>query len=174
MYPLEQFAADTFAVRHVGPEHAADALAIVREAAAWALGRGIEVWNPAELREQDFLEAARLRELVLGFDRDHAVVTMLLQRSDSLYWPEIHAGTSLFLHKIAVRRTHAGNGWVARLVEFAAEEARRLDIHWLRLDTFHNSPLRFLYERLGFIVVDEPPLTVRGRRMIRMERALYP
>jgi GNAT superfamily N-acetyltransferase len=162
------------AVRRVGPEHAADALAIVREAAAWALGRGIEVWNPAELREQDFLEGARLRELVLGFDQDRAVVTMLLQRSDSLYWPEIAAGTSLFLHKIAVRRAHAGKGWVDRLLEFAADEAHRLGIRWLRLDTLYQSPLRRLYERLGFAVVEEPPLTIRGRQMIRMERALCP
>ncbi|HEX3847995.1 MAG TPA: GNAT family N-acetyltransferase [Steroidobacteraceae bacterium] len=159
-------------VRRVGPGHARDAVSILHEAARWALERGIEVWALSELREADFAAAARLRQLVMGFDGGRAVSTMLLQPSDALYWPEIPAGTSLFLHKIAVRRAHAGQGWPASLVDFAVADARSLGAAWLRLDTIHGSPLRGIYEELGFGVVDEPPLTIGGRRMIRMERAL--
>jgi len=165
-------AASQVAVRCVGAQYAADAVSILREAAQWALCRGIEVWTLAELREQDYVEGARLQQLVMGFEQDQAVATMLLQPTDPLYWPEISAGTSLYLHKIAVRRAHAGRGWLARLVHFAVEDARRRGIGWLRLDTLHRPPLRLLYERLGFAAVDEPPLTIRGRQMIRMERAL--
>ncbi|HEX4241150.1 MAG TPA: GNAT family N-acetyltransferase [Steroidobacteraceae bacterium] len=159
-------------VRRVGPGYAADAVSILQEAARWALGRGIHVWALSELRELDFSEAAGLRQLVMGFDDGQPVATMLLQPSDSLYWPEIPAGTSLYLHKIAVRRAHAGRGWLAALVSFAVAEARARGIEWLRLDTIHGSPLRELYEDLGFSQVEEPPLTIRGRRMIRMERSL--
>ena len=42
-------------VIRVGPEFAAEAVGIVREAAAWALRRGVDVWADAELRERDFL-----------------------------------------------------------------------------------------------------------------------
>jgi GNAT superfamily N-acetyltransferase len=157
-------------IRRVGAEHASDAVCILREAAAWALSRGIVVWRTDELREQDFREAALRGELVMGFNDGQAAATMLLQSSDMIYWPEIAPNTSLFLHKIAVRRAHAGRGWLGRLVEFAHESARRRDIRWLRLDTLHGTPLRHLYEQHGFSVVNEPPVMHLGRQMIRMER----
>jgi len=160
----------TFDCRRVGAEHASDAVSILREAAAWALSRGIVVWRTEELCEQDFREAALLGELVMGFNDGQAAATMLLQSSDTIYWPEIAPNTSLFLHKIAVRRTYAGRGWLGRLVEFADQNARRRDISWLRLDTLHGTPLRYLYEQHGFSVVDEPPVTHLGRQMIRMQR----
>lgn len=159
-------------VLRVGPEFAAEALAIVREAAAWARGQGIEVWSDAELSDQDFHEEARLGQLVMGFSDRQAAAAMLLQPSDPLYWPTIAPNTSLYLHKIAVRRAFAGCGWPARLIEFAANAAAERGLRWLRLDTLFRPALQALYERHGFKVVDEPPLLVRGRRMIRMQRAL--
>ena len=90
----------------IGAEYARDAVSILKEAAAWALSQGIVVWRTDELREEDFREAALLGELVMGFNDGQAVATMLLQSSDPIYWPEIAPSTSLFLHKIAVRRAH--------------------------------------------------------------------
>ncbi len=159
-------------VLRVGPEFAAEALAILREAAAWARGQGIEVWSDAELSDQDFHEEARLGQLMMGFSGRQAAAAMLLQPSDPLYWPTIAPNTSLYLHKIAVRRAFAGCGWPARLIEFAANAAADRGLRWLRLDTLFRPALQALYERQGFKVVDEPPLRVRGRRIIRMERAL--
>ena len=159
-------------VTRVGPEFAAEALAIVREAAAWARGQGIEVWSDAELSDQDFHEEARLGQLVMGFSGRQAAATMLLQPSDPLYWPTIAPNTSLYLHKIAVRRTFAGAGWPARLIEFAVNAAADRGLRWLRLDTLFRPALQTLYERQGFKALDEPPLLVRGRRMIRMAREL--
>src|SRR5438128_9244451 len=86
-------------IRRVGAEYAGDAVSILREAAVWALSRGVVVWRPDELREKDFREAALLGELVLGFHHQQAVVTMLLQSSDPIFWPQIAPNTSLFLHK---------------------------------------------------------------------------
>jgi GNAT superfamily N-acetyltransferase len=159
-------------IRRVGAEYANEAVSILREATAWALSRGIVVWRTDELRERDFREAALQGELVMGFNDGQAVATMLLQGSDPIYWPEIPPNTSLFLHKIGVRRAHAGRGWLGRLVEFADQNARRLDIRWLRLDTLHGSPLRHLYEHHGFSVIDEPPVIHLGRQMIRMQRCV--
>jgi GNAT superfamily N-acetyltransferase len=161
---------NTNPIRRVGVEYANDAVCILREAAAWALGRGILVWHTDELLEQDFRAAASLGELVMGFNDGQAVATMLLQSSDPIYWPEIAPSTSLFLHKIAVRRAHAGRGWLGRLIEFADQNARQRDIRWLRLDTLHGPALRHLYERHGFSVVGEAPVMHPGRPMIRMQR----
>jgi GNAT superfamily N-acetyltransferase len=159
-------------IRWVGTGYANDAVCILREAAAWALSRGTVVWRTDELREQDFREAALRGELVMGFNEGQAVATMLLQSSDPIYWPEIAPNTSLFLHKIAVRRAHAGRGWLGRLIEFADQNARQRDIRWLRLDTLHGSFLRHLYEQHGFSAIDEPPVRHLGRSMIRMQRSV--
>jgi len=130
------------------------------------------VWNDSELKEQDFRSAAAAGELVMGFERDCAAATMLLQSSDAVYWPEAAPNTALYLHKIAVRREFAGRGWLTRLIDFAAGEARDRGIGRLRLDTLCRTPVEQLYARHGFAVLDEAPFVVRGRLMVRMERVL--
>lgn len=159
-------------VIRVGPEFAGEALGILREAAAWALGRGVDVWTDAQLREQDLLAAADLGQLLMGFSGDRSAATMLLQSSDPVYWPDAAPHTALYLHKIAVRREFAGRGWLTRLIDFAVSDARDLGIRRLRLDTLCRSPLEGLYVRHGFVALNEPPIVVGSRLMIRMEREL--
>jgi GNAT superfamily N-acetyltransferase len=159
-------------VIRVGREFAADALSIAREAAAWALGRGVNVWADAELRECDFVAAAELGQLLMGFSGDRSAATMLLQASDPVYWPEAAPHTALYLHKIAVRREFAGLGWLTRLIEFAASDARNRGVRRLRLDTLYRSSLEGLYARHGFAALNEPPIVMGSRLMIRMEREL--
>jgi GNAT superfamily N-acetyltransferase len=164
--------APTRIVRRAGPDYATEAIAILREAIAWAKSRGIYVWNSAELHERDFVVAAQAGELVMGFSGHRAAATMLLQSSDNVYWPEAPRGSSLYLHKIAVRRAFAGHGWPGQLIDFAANDAREQGVHRLRLDTLPGPRLTALYARHGFVALDEPPMMVEGRLMIRMERAL--
>ena len=159
-------------VIRVGPEFAGEALGILREAAVWALGRGVDVWVDAELREWDFVAAAELGQLLMGFSGDRSAATMLLQSSDPVYWPDAAPHTALYLHKIAVRREFAGHGWLTRLIEFAVNDARDRGVRWLRLDTLCRSPLEGLYARHGFAPLDEPPIVMGSRLMIRMEREL--
>jgi GNAT superfamily N-acetyltransferase len=159
-------------VKRVGELFAPEALAILQEVTTWAIGRGIEIWKAAELREQDFIIAAESNELVMGFSGDRSAATMLIQTSDLVYWPEVAPNTSLFLHKIAVRREFAGRDWLRRLIEFAVAEAKDRAIGWIRLDTLYSSKLRGLYEKQGFAMVEEAPFVVHGQLMIRMQRGV--
>jgi GNAT superfamily N-acetyltransferase len=145
-------------------------LAILREAAAWAAASGIAVWEPAELREAEFEAAAAAGELILGFEGASPAATMLLQSADAVYWPEAEPGSALYVHKVAVRRASAGRGWLPRLIEFAAQEAHQRAIPFLRLDTVHRPKMQAMYEDLGFRVLAEEPMTMYGRRIIRLER----
>ncbi|HXI76626.1 MAG TPA: GNAT family N-acetyltransferase [Steroidobacteraceae bacterium] len=158
------------AVRRVGEEFSAEALVILQEAATWAMDRGLDVWTIAELRAQDFVAAARAQQLVMGFSGVRPAAAMLIQTSDPIYWPEAAPNSSLFLHKIAVRREFAGQQWLRRLIEFAVADARDRGMGWIRLDTLFQSRLQGLYEALGFTVVQEPPLLIEKRLMIRMQR----
>ena len=159
-------------IRRVGPEAADDAVSILREAARRVAERGIDVWTTDELRAADFAAAASAGELYLGYTGLEAVATMLLQTVDLVYWPQAEPGTALYVHKVAVRRSAAGCGWLRRLIDYAAGEAVARGVPFLRLDTLEGPTLRCLYEGLGFAALMEPPIQVRGRRLIRMERRL--
>ena len=124
------------------------------------------------IRERDFLTAAELGQLLMGFCGDRPAATMLLQSSDPVYWPDAAPNTALYLHKIAVRREFAGHGWLTRLIDFAVNDARYHGIRWLRLDTLCGSPLEGLYAQHGFAALKEAPFVAGGHLMIRMEREL--
>jgi GNAT superfamily N-acetyltransferase len=158
-------------VRFAGAAEGATALSILLEAAAWGAARGTDIWSEAELRSIDFAAAARAGELVIGHEGGAPAATMLLQTSDPIYWPDDAPGDALYVHKVAVRRAFASLGWLTRLIEFAATEARARSIARLRLDTILRPQLQSMYERLGFFTVVEKPLLRNGRKMIRMERA---
>jgi GNAT superfamily N-acetyltransferase len=159
-------------VRRVALADVREALAIIREAATWAAAKGVPVWEQHELRPDAYEAAARRSELVIGYADATPAATMLLQAEDALYWPDEPPASALYLHKVAVRRTYAGQGWLPRLIQFAVAEAARQGIPRLRLDTIERPTPRSLYEAHGFRALVEPPLTVAGRQMIRMERIL--
>jgi GNAT superfamily N-acetyltransferase len=159
-------------IRRVPVAAAREALAIIREAAAWATARGTGVWELPELCEDAFEAAARRSELVVGYAGETPAATMLLQTEDPVYWPDEAPGSALYVHKVAVRRAYAGQSWLARLIDFAVEDATRNGIPRLRLDTILRPRLQSLYEQHGFRLIQEPPLLIAGRSMIRMERDL--
>jgi len=172
--PLGDRGALVDGIRRAGPRAAADAVSILREAAQHFAKRGIYVWTGDELRDDDFIAAASAGELYLGYTGAQAVATMLLQPADLLYWPEAAAGSALYIHKVAVRRAAAGRGWLERLIDHAVSEAVARGLPFLRLDTLEGATLRSLYEGLGFSALNEPPIVVGGRRLIRMEKRLSP
>lgn len=158
-------------VRHASLAEAADAVEILREAAAWTARFGAPIWDAAIFTVDAWRAHAEAGELAGGFDDGGRMAAcMLLQRADALYWPEDAPGDALYLHKVAVRRDCAGAGWPARLVAWAGERAREAGIARLRLDTMAHGALPALYARLGFHLVDPGPIEVGGRTVVRMER----
>ena len=76
--------------------------------------------------------------------------------TDELFWPEAARGEALYVHRLAVRRRHAG-GLVSRaILDFARAEARTAGCRFVRLDTDAFRPrLRAVYESYGFVFRDE-------------------
>jgi len=145
---------------------------LLKETARWLIDRGIGHWSVDEIRTEDFRAAAEAGELVIGFEDGEAAAVMLLQSVDVAYWPTEAQGSALYIHKLAVRRASAGRRWSARLIEWAAAQARARGIPRLRLDSLPGSVLQKLYEADGFTVVDPRPVRVGTVTVIRMERML--
>jgi len=160
---------DNIRIRAVGPEYAASALLILREASKWLASRGLRPWSECDLERTDLSLNSSSGCLILGFADSEPAACMLLQRSDPVYWPRAIEGSALYLHKLAVRRAYAGRGWGPRMIAWAKAETRRRRIRRLRLDTLADSPLADFYAAQGFRLVDRAKHPEDGSPMWRME-----
>ena len=111
---------------------------LMHDAAAWMSAKGTPAWDVARI-DRTFAETFVLRsELLVASCSDGIVGCCTLSAE--------------YLHKLAVRRTHAGRGVSSALIEACRHAARTQGCAKLRLDCHPN--LRGLYERLGFTHVD--------------------
>ena len=75
---------------------------------------------------------------------------------DPVFWPNIQKGTSLFIHKLAVKRSFKGNGYGKLMIDFGKELAVTEGINEVRVD-FHKrkTKLHSFYRDEGFVFVRE-------------------
>jgi hypothetical protein len=143
-------------VRRARPEEARFPISILLEAAAWLESRGEPLWLPEEIDTGSVRRDVDAGHFVLAFVGDEAAGTARVTPTDELFWPEAPPGEALYVHRLAVRRRHAG-GHVSRgILDFARDEARFAGRPFLRLDTDAYRPrLRHVYEAYGFVFRDE-------------------
>lgn len=130
------------------------------------------MWEPDEISDADIVARADAGELVLARDGQTAIACMYLQDSDARFWPEARDGEALYVHRLAVRRSHGGRGVSRALLDWAASEARRMGRPFIRLDTEMRPALLALYENAGFRRVDPAPIKVGIHDVVRFERAV--
>ncbi|MEO6873518.1 MAG: GNAT family N-acetyltransferase [Opitutaceae bacterium] len=122
---------------------------IMREAARWTAERGELLWDLDSLSDANLAKRCQPHEVFVGELDGEPVVAALIQDRDPDIWPD--DGTALIIHKLAVRRAHAGQGFANRMLGFAEQHAHAQGKKYLRLDTDSTRPkLRQFYERAGF------------------------
>lgn len=148
-------------------------LAILEDAAAWMVSRGIDQWRPGGFDQCELLQSIERRELHLARIDGRDVGTIILQWSDPIFWPPEGHDEAGYVHKLAVRREAAGRGLGRHLLDWAAARSAERGKRFLRLDCQGtNAGLCAYYEKLGF--------TRRGETMVRTwqvalyERAIQP
>lgn len=127
-------------------------LDLLAEAAAWTAARGHPNW-PARFSERLIASAVATGELFVAEAAGEAVATLTLQSSDPRFWGEAALNTDAgYLHRLAVRRVHAGRGLGYRLLDWCDGYLRAHGRACLRLDVVtDNAPLRRYYEAVGFV-----------------------
>ena len=89
-------------------------------------------------------------------ENGEVIATFLLCDVDELYWPEVKAGDSLYIHKLCVMRKAAKSLASTMIMDFFKAEGRRLNKVACRLDCRTSKPkLKEFYESHGFQLVDE-------------------
>lgn len=139
----------------VAPASRADlaaASSILVEAAEWAIARGEPLWDPKDLTPERLGRDVEAGSLHLAWLADRPVGTIAVSREDPLFWPDVPAGESLFVHRLAVRRAVAGRGVALAMLDWARMQGRSAGLRWLRLDCSAAHPgLVAYYEGLGFL-----------------------
>jgi GNAT superfamily N-acetyltransferase len=124
---------------------------ILLEAVAWLDARGVPMWRPDEVRRESIATAVDDGLFFLAEVDGDVVGTIAFQLTDAVYWPDASTDDSAYLHRLAVRRSHAGRGVSDALLHWARRRAARLGCRYLRLDCeTGRSRLRALYENFGF------------------------
>uniref|UniRef100_UPI000B305D7E GNAT family N-acetyltransferase n=1 Tax=Klebsiella pneumoniae TaxID=573 RepID=UPI000B305D7E len=98
---------------------------LMHDAAAWMSAKGTPAWDVARI-DRTFAETFVLRsELLVASCSDGIVGCCTLSAEDPEFWPDALKGEAAYLHKLAVRRTHAGRGVSSALIELAAMPRER-------------------------------------------------
>ncbi|HEX7864414.1 MAG TPA: GNAT family N-acetyltransferase [Variovorax sp.] len=138
-------------IEQARPAEAATVAAVLNEAARWIAAEGRPLWSGAEIALERIQRDTNAGSYFIARSNGDVAGVVRLDLEDPNFWPEAEAGTSLYVHKLAVSRAHAGQGVPLRLLDFALERARSLGRPFLRLDCMADrAPLRVLYERFGF------------------------
>jgi ribosomal protein S18 acetylase RimI-like enzyme len=136
-------------VRRAGLADVDEIVAVLSEAARWLLSRGIRQWPDPFPRER-VERLVRRGDFYLARRGGEPVATLALQWSDPTFWGE-QPDDAGYVHVLAVRRTQAGRGLDARLLEWAEAEVTARGRRYLRLDCLaENHALRHYYEGQGF------------------------
>ena len=133
------------------PDELRMAVGILDEASAWLVGRGLIGW-PRPFPVATFEAMQVLGPTYLAWDGPMAVATFSLHRTDVKFWgerPGESPGHARYLHKLAIRRSHAGLG--RELLGLAESLAREGGAVCLRLDCVAGNPaICGYYEAAGF------------------------
>ena len=125
---------------------------ILTEAADWVKRLdGTTMWVEGELEIERVRAEAASGMFAVAEAEGVVVGTIRFQLEDQLFWPDVDGQDAAFVHRLAIRRTHARRGVSTDLLQWAVDRARSLGKRYLRLDCdADRSKLRELYEGFGF------------------------
>ncbi|WP_308733455.1 GNAT family N-acetyltransferase [Escherichia coli] len=129
---------------------------LMHDAAAWMSAKGTPAWDVARI-DRTFAETFVLRsELLVASCSDGIVGCCTLSAEDPEFWPDALKGEAAYLHKLAVRRTHAGRGVSSALIEACRHAARTQGCAKLRLDCHPNRHCCKVSDEAAFCLIQRP------------------
>jgi GNAT superfamily N-acetyltransferase len=133
------------------PTDSEDVAAVMREAAEWLESKHMALWSSSKITpesvrldvESGIFLVARQHETIVGIAK--------FQMEDGIFWPDVDGSSSAFIHRLAIRRSVAGQGVSSAILNAAVKRAAGLGKEFLRLDCVSNRvKLRAFYESFGF------------------------
>ncbi len=124
---------------------------VLQEAANWLIAQGTPLWKADELLPGKIRYEVSNGMFWLAKVNGEIAGCVRFQLEDKLFWLDVPADESAFIHRLAVRRKHAGGIVSKALVDWAKEHARTQGRKYLRLDCeSKREKLCQVYNRNGF------------------------
>ncbi|GAB4021962.1 GNAT family N-acetyltransferase [Spirosoma koreense] len=149
------------------------AIDILREVGQWLIDSDRQLWNVDTLTAENLLDEYTTGNFhVMYVDREEGAgpepaAVFILQWKDPLYWPDVPDNTSGFIHKLAIRRSFAGQNLFEAIIDFCRTECLRRRITTLQLETDATRPkLMQFYERHGFQRTYQRAITEFGQTFL--------
>lgn len=144
------------AIRPASADEAATVLSILVEAAQWLMSRGIRQWA---IDDFSLMEVARWQRdglVLLAWQDAAATGTISIAWQDEELWQTVPPARAGYIHKLAVRRTSAGQGISVGLLSAAEDLIRAQGNTVARLDCWAgNVALRRFYTTAGYTLCQE-------------------
>lgn len=140
-------------IRLATPSDSDAICAILKDAASWLEERGMPLWPSSMFNSADIAsEMSEHAYYVVDSDDRYAAGCFRFQWSDPDFWPDVPPCDSAFIHRVAIRRSFAGQGLSKMMLDHAKSIVRKSSLSFLRLDCAADRPkLRQVYEQNGFI-----------------------
>ena len=146
-----------------------EAISIMREAAQWQIQMGTPLWQLTYLTDDNLNNPDD--EFIILYKEGISISTMILSSGKDFIWP-CEDNTSMFIHKLAVKREYAGEGYAQCLIKYAIVECRKNGYKYLRLDSDpHRKSLCDFYRNSGFDYVKT--ITLNTPRLGDIDCALF-
>ena len=128
---------------------------ILLDTVNWLNETGQPLWGVDEIKWDALSRDNKIGDFYIAYTDGVPSGCMALVDYAPFFWPDIRQGESLFIHKLAVRKTARKSGAADALIEFFKEQGVECGVKTLRLDTHALRPkLRTFYERHGFVFVE--------------------
>ena len=129
---------------------------ILLDAVHWLDAIGQPLWREDWVMWEKLSQNYKLSDFRIALFDGTPAACMAVMDHDPHIWPDVKKGTSLFIHKLAVKRFAAGMGLSDALIGYAKMMCAESGAAYLRLDCHQDRPkLRAVYERNGFVCVGE-------------------
>ncbi len=149
-------------VKQAGPSDIPVIEGILLDAVKWMAENELSnQWNETNIMWYNLSKSYQIEDFYIVYhDIDYLdqgpAACMAITDYDPTYWPDIPKGESIYIHKMAVKRTFAGKGFSRELIKYAKGLAKGRSTSTIRLNcNGYRSKLRKLYENEGFICVEE-------------------
>jgi GNAT superfamily N-acetyltransferase len=141
----------TIAVRQAQTADAPMVEEMLVEAARWVDALGVVMWDQGELVRDQIQDGVMAGQFFLADVDSVPAGVVRFQLEDRLFWPDLAADDSAFIHRLVVRRRFKGQGVSTALLQWAVDHARDSGRRYLRLDCdASRAKLRAVYEDFGF------------------------
>lgn len=138
-------------IRRANRRDQADVEDVLAEAVRWLEDKGEPLWGEDEVNAGRIEQEIREGSYYLAQEADRTVAVFKFELADPEFWPDVPPGESTFIHRLAVRRSHAGGAVSTAILRWSLARTIALGRKYLRLDCVSSRPkLRRIYESFGF------------------------